>query len=271
MTSPLCIIIVTHNSERVIGSCLATITEQTNQPAQIILVDSGSSKTGYLKQIESDSISLYCRDNIGFAAANNFGFAKIKGSPEYVLFMNPDTFLLPNTIESALAVLKRHNDIGVLTGKLRGFDLDSNTASGLLDSTGVFRTWYGRWYDRGQGRADGAWFAREELVPAICGAFMFCRMQALAEELPEIFDESFFLYKEDIDLCLRLRKKGCKLLYTPEVELFHARGWANDRRSIDPKLKLLASKNEIRLTLKHRSIFVVWAVAKYLAVKATGI
>jgi GT2 family glycosyltransferase len=271
MTSPLSIIIVTHNSEQVIERCLKAIAEQTVRPAQIILVDSGSADTGYLKRLESGSVSLYCQENIGFAAANNFGFAQIKGVPEYVLFMNPDTFLLPNSIESALEVHGRNKGIGALSGKLLGFDLGSSAASGLLDSTGVFRTWYGRWYDRGQGKADGALFDKEKLVPAICGAFMFCRTQALTDELPEIFDESFFMYKEDIDLCLRLRKKGWKLLYTPEVELFHARGWAKNRRFIDPEMKLLAAKNEIRLTLKHRSIYIIWAVSKYLAVRVAGI
>lgn len=271
MASQLCIIIVTHNAEQVIGRCLSAIEAQTIRPAQTILVDSGSSDISYLNRFKSESVSLYCRDNIGFAAANNFGVAQIKDTPEYVLFINPDTFLLPNSIEAALQVHARHGDIAALTGKLHGFDLATGTASGLLDSTGIFRTWYGRWYDRGQGRADGACFAREELVPAICGAFMFCRMQALADELPTIFDESFFMYKEDIDLCLRLRKKGWKLLYTPEVELFHARGWAKDRRAMDRELKLLASRNEIRLTLKHRSIYLTWALAKYLAVRVAGI
>lgn len=271
MTSPLSIIIVTHDSEQVIERCLKAIAEQTIRPAQIILIDSGSEDTGYLKRFESGTVSLYCRDNIGFAAANNFGFAQIKGTPEYVLFMNPDTFLLPNSIESALRVHGRYNDIGALSGKLRGFDLGSNTAGGLLDSTGVFRTWYGRWYDRGQGKADDGLFEKEELVPAICGAFMFCRIQAVADELPEIFDESFFMYKEDIDLCLRLRKKGWKVLYAPEIELFHARGWAKNRRFVDPEMKLLAAKNEIRLTLKHRSVYIIWAVAKYLAVRVAGI
>ena len=81
------------------------------------------------------------------------------------------------------------------------------------------------------------------------------------------FDESFFMYKEDIDLCLRIREKGWKLLYAPEVEAYHARGWAGDRKEIPYETRCLASKNEIRLNLKHRSPYLIWALGKYLAVR----
>jgi GT2 family glycosyltransferase len=96
---------------------------------------------------------------------------------------------------------------------------------------------------------------------------MFCRAAPLQEAMPMVFDESFFMYKEDIDLCLRLRKKGWKLLYDPEVEAYHARGWTGDRKKIAHEIRCLASRNEIRLNLKHHSPYVIWALGKYLAVR----
>jgi N-acetylglucosaminyl-diphospho-decaprenol L-rhamnosyltransferase len=100
---------------------------------------------------------------------------------------------------------------------------------------------------------------------------MVCRMSALRGELPNVFDESFFMYKEDIDLSLRLRKKGWKLLYAPTVEAFHARGWAGNRKEISHRIRCLASKNDILLNLKHRSPYLIWAVAKYLGVRVLRI
>ena len=181
--------------------------------------------------------------------------------------MNPDTFLEPDTLESALSILSTAPEVGIVGGRLKSFDIDHSKPTGLLDSTGIFRSWYGRWYDRGQGEINADNYKIREEVPAVCGAFMFCRTSALQEAIPTVFDESFFMYKEDIDLCLRLREKGWKLLYAPEVEAYHARGWALDRKEISYTIRCLASKNEIRLNLKHRSPYLVWALGKYLAVR----
>ena len=264
----LSVIIVTHNSEQVLDRCVESLDRQSVAAARVIIVDSGSETTAYLDPYsKKKGFQVHLHDNIGFAAANNCGIRHIDENESYLCFMNPDTFLEPDSFKSAIATLSVHRDVAILGGRLKGFDLDDDCANGLLDSTGIFRSWYGRWYDRGQGMRNGDNFLIEETVPALCGAFMFCRMAALKEETPDIFDESFFMYKEDIDLCLRLKKKGWKLLYAPQVEAFHARGWARNRQQISYATRCLASKNDILLNVKHRSPYLLWAVSKYLAVR----
>jgi len=268
MSQLLSIIIVTHNSEAFLSSCIDGVDSQTVGAEQVIIVDSGSQNTSYLEHYrEKKGYEIHLRDNIGFAAGNNFGLSCVVKEPQYILFINPDTFLEPGTVESAINSIADRDDVAIVTGRLTGYDLKSERPTGLLDSTGIFRTWYGRWYDRAQGQADGDNFNCQEQVPAICGAFMLCRAEALQKDLPELFDESFFLYKEDIDLCLRLRNQGWKLLYSPIVKAFHARGWSKIRREIPYQNKCLASRNEIKLTLKHRSPYIVWALFKYLLVR----
>lgn len=272
MNSTLHIVIVTHNSEKVLEKCLACIDHQAISPEKIIIVDSGSKSTAYLKPVEGrEEIEVFYCDNIGFAAANNLGISKISGSPEYVLLMNPDVFMEQNCLESAQRLLSTKPEAAMLTAKLKGFNLSLNSPTGLLDSTGVYRKWYGRWFDRGQGQSDSHSYDSEEFVPAVCGAFMFCRAEVIIEELPELFDESFYMYKEDIDLSLRLRSKGWKLLYAPEAEAYHCRGWSKDRKTIDKNLRLLASESEIKLNVKHHSPYIVWAVCKYLLVRVCNI
>ena len=264
----LSVIIVTHNSERFIDRCIASLDDQSAPASRVVIVDSGSADPTYLDNLSGKKgYEIHHRHNIGFAAANNFGLSLTAEASEYVCILNPDTFLENATFESALAIISTAAEVGILGGRLKGYDVDLTSPTGLLDSTGIFRSWYGRWYDRGQGEKNGDNFRVQEEVPAICGAFMFCRTAALQEAMPTPFDESFFMYKEDIDLCLRLRKKGWRLLYAPEVEMYHARGWANDRKTISYETRCLASKNEIRLTLKHRSPYLIWALGKYLSVR----
>ena len=167
MNSTLHIVIVTHNSEKVLEKCLACIDHQAISPEKIIIVDSGSKSTAYLKPVEGrEEIEVFYCDNIGFAAANNLGISKISGSPEYVLLMNPDVFMEQKCIESAQRLLSTKPEAALLTAKLKGFDLSLNSPTGLLDSTGVFRKWYGRWYDRGQGQSDSHRYDSEEFSMA---------------------------------------------------------------------------------------------------------
>ncbi len=271
-SSSTSVIIVTHNSQDVLGSCLDSLMNQTIRPQQILIVDSGSDETGYLQKHRLiPGCQVHLRENLGFAAANNLGISLLAKRSDYILFVNPDTFLDKSCIETAINTISRYENIAILTGNLKGFDIGTGQPTGLIDSTGVFRKWYGRWYDRDQGRREGTIQRKAGGIPAVCGAFMFCRSSALEAELPDLFDERFFMYKEDVDLSLRLRKKGWALYYTPELTAFHCRGWLRNRKQINPAVRLLSAKNEIRLCSKHRSPYIIWALLKYVLVRFANI
>lgn len=262
------VIIVTHNSQTVLPRCLASLADQTRRPERIILVDSGSTSRDYLQQYrEKGGILVHHVANRGFGAANNSGVRLAGTGQRFLLFLNPDAYLLPTALETAIEVMEGQQKTALLGGRLLGYDHDAGTPTGRLDSTGVFRTWYGRWYDRGQGEPDDGRYGRQQQVPALCGAFLFCRREALAPLLPSVFDETFFLYKEDIDLCLRLTEAGWNHLYAPQVQVYHCRGWNPDRRSMTRAARLMAARSELHLTLKHRSPYLLWAVMKYLLVR----
>lgn len=266
--SMVTLVIVTHNSQAVLASCLKAVATQTRPPEQVVIVDSGSADSAYLQPLRDDHrYQLYCAGNIGFAAANNRGVALADPTTRYLLFLNPDAFLAPTAIETAVDVMERRGDVALLGCRLMGFDADGGSPTGRLDSTGIFRTWYGRWYDRGQGEPDDARYRSAQAVPALCGAFLFYRLAALEHELPTVFDESFFLYKEDIDLSLRLRRNGWNCLYEPQIEVYHCRGWFPERRQVGRPSRMLAARSELRLTIKHRSPYLVWALVKYLLVR----
>jgi GT2 family glycosyltransferase len=267
----IAVIIVSHDSEAVLGRCLYSLEAQTLQPDTIVIVDSGSADTGYLQPLQDDErIALLLEENIGFSRANNLGCQAVREQADYLLFLNPDAFPAANVIELAVRYLTAQQEVACVGGRLQGFDLNSNRPTGLLDSTGVFRKWYGCWYDRSQGEEDTGQFMEEEAVVAICGAFLFCRKTALQETAlaeKQVFDPDFFLYKEDIELCLRIRKAGWLLVYLPTILVYHCRGWQRNRQQIPWQIRLTAAESEVLLYKKHPSPYMLWAWTKYLLVR----
>lgn len=273
---PSCaVIIVTHNSHLYLEKCIRCLKQQTFVPQEIIIVDSGSTGTRYLEPYESvPGIRLmHCHGNVGFCQGNNIGMSLLPPSIDFVLFLNPDAFLTPSFIEKAIGYMQdpQQAQVGALSGLLLGYDIHQDRPTGRLDSSGIFQTYYGKWYDRGQGQIyhpDS--YAKEEAAPALCGALMFCRKSALDQVMLgcyEIMDKRFYMYKEDIDLSIRLRQKGWKLIIQPEFIAYHCRGWQKDRQKVPRYLRLLSAKNEMRLYAKLRSPFILYSTLKYLSVK----
>ncbi len=268
MCPSIAVIIVTHNSQNVIDSCVDSLLKQTKCVDQIIIVDSGSSETHYLGKYSSvGQIQIFKEDNIGFSGSNNVGYSKISDKTGFVVFANPDTILTDSFTEDMISVFKDEPTVGILTGKLLHFDMEQNLPSGKIDSTGIFRKWFGRWYDRGQGEIDRGQYDSAEYVPAICGALMCCRNDLLKQFGGKVFNPDFFMYKEDVELSLKSIKKGFKLLYNPSLVAYHGRGWQKDRTSMPLFLREMSARNEVKLYLSHPSPYILWALFKYLLVK----
>jgi len=262
-------VIVTHNSQKVLPLCLAHLEQQSPALQNIVVVDSGSTTTEYLDSLDcSVSVQVIKTDNCGFGAANNLGYCHVSAKEQdIVIFLNPDTFLSNGFIAQMLQSFDENPHAAIVSGKLRHYDLREMSGSNRLDSTGIFRNWYGRWFDRGGGEQDHGQYDLIEETPALCGALLCCREKHLRGFDGKIFDEDFFLYKEDIELCLRLREKGKKLLYDPRLIAHHCRGWHGERRRMAYQLRLIAAESEIKLYRKHPSPYIIWATGKYILVK----
>ncbi len=247
-----------------------------------IIVDSGSEEREYLNTLQKrypfPITTIFCK-NRGFAEANNRGYAeyyksKSKKRDDIIIFLNPDAFFTKDTAEQVKRVLEKNKDAAIISGRILSCRINTERErtelTGRIDSTGIFRKWYGRWYDRGQGEKECGQYNKEESPQALCGAFMVCRnsfLEQLWQEEGTIFDPSFFLYKEDIELSLRVRKKGWQLLYAPQIEVRHCRGWQKERKKMPYNLRLMAAANEIRLYRKYPSPYILWALLKYILVR----
>jgi GT2 family glycosyltransferase len=261
-------IIVTHNSAQVLTHCLEALDRQTVTVQEIIIVDCGSIDGSYLLSFikRQEGMKVIETSNIGFSRANNLGMEQVIPQTDFVLFLNPDTFLSSDFVATALTICQENPRSGMVSGKISGYNINQDAPTGRLDSTGIFRKWYGRWFDRGQGEQDLGQYDTPAFVPALCGALLFCRMSALLSLPGRAFDPDFFLYKEDIELSLRMRKAGWQLLYHPRLMAYHCRGWSKQRERMSLELRRMAAVNEVLLYKKHPSAYMLWAWLKYLLV-----
>jgi N-acetylglucosaminyl-diphospho-decaprenol L-rhamnosyltransferase len=268
MSVPIHIIIASHNAAGELPTCLAHLDRQSVPISSLTVVDSGSTAADYLGPLaERADLRLIRVDNVGYGRANNIGYEAIGRPAGLVVFLNPDTFLPPDYLAQAVAVLRENPGAAVVSGLLLAYDLERLQPTGRIDSAGIARKWYGRWYDRGQGEVDRGQFGLIEPLAAVCGALLCCRGEALKELGETVFDPDFFLYKEDIDLALRLRAAGWTLLYDPRLVAYHGRGWKKKRGDMPRPLRLMAAENEVRLYRKHPSAYLLWALAKLYAVR----
>ena len=166
-------------------------------------------------------------ENIGFGRANNLGIAD--ACAETVLLLNPDTRVTGHALRACLDEMGRSPDIGILTPRVvdeHGV-FDRRCMRGFPTLWGVFCHVSGLDHvlrDRRSRRYTLGWLPDDLAadVEAVSGAVMFCRADALHQVGG--FDERFFMYGEDIDLCLRARRGGWRIRYWPEFEIVHVGG-----------------------------------------------
>lgn len=213
--------------------------------------------------------------NVGFSAANNIGIHHcLKGNPDFFLIINPDVSLPPKWLLNVINVINdtQYSDVGIFTVPLLGYDFEENSPDGFVDSLGIDHTWYGRWFDVSQG--DDISVLNKDLSPyevlAACGALMLIHKDVVRELLDKdgyVFNEAYFMYKEDIELSIRTRKLGKKIMMIPSAPVFHCRGWASNRVDSPYWARELSARNELKMHLKYYWNFLPYSFLKYLYVR----
>lgn len=201
----LCVIIVSYNTADFLERCLNSVALQSGVDAMTVVVDNCSrdnsqdlvrEKFGWVKLIANDR-------NLGFSRANNQALELCRGT--YVYFLNPDTEVRPGAFKKMVGFMDARTDVGLAGTRLVHPD-------GSLQESVEFR--YPGHRHAGDDlrglKGDVAW---------VMGSSMIARLdtiQALGG-----FDERFFLYGEDLDLCLRVRKSGWIVGHIPEAIVVH--------------------------------------------------
>jgi len=252
---------------------LGALQSQTHRPDRIILVDSGSSNPDLLKAKVADydlPIEIvYAGNDVGFCVGSNVGWRLVKDL-SYCMFLNPDAFLAPDFIERAIAYMESEPTVGMVAPSLVRYDIQSHQPLDTIDTTAVVRNWYGNFVERDCGLPVNELekYKDPNDIPWLCAAVAFARREALedvVEHGSQIFDESFFMYKDDTDLSWRVRRAGWRIVHHPGLFGYHCRGWKK-RSAFSRRLRLMSARNEVTTCIKNRSPFVLLSLAKYAAV-----
>ncbi len=272
------VLLVTYNSDKFMDRCFAGIDSQTVPPALIQIVDTGSKHFEYLKPFtsRSDVQFIKAERDSGFCRGNNLGVRHLPSDVDLLILLNPDCFLPPQFIEKTIAFMEEHPRAGGFSCVLERFDLEKGAGTGLLDSAGIECNWYGKWYDAGQGESVSSIRLKKPYkVTALCGALFAIRGEALRQALlpsGDLFEPAFFMYKEDIELSLRLLERRWELWVDPLMVAYHCRGWNSSRKLVPRKFRVASARNEcvIQWRLK-RPLPILYSTMKYLAVKGLNI
>lgn len=245
--------IVVRNHASTLPATLAGLARQTTRPGRVVVVDNGSSD-GAAEIVRAGVAGLFIQlvtfgENRGFSAAANEAIRRTDAP--WVLALNPDCRLEPDFLDLLIAGVGRRNDVGAACGLLlRGVGADLEP-SAVVDSAGMVVHATGRHHDRGAGRQVNNRLLQPAWVFGATGAAALYRRDALkdiAYDGGEVFDETFFAYREDADLAWRLQRRGWKCLYLPQAHGYHARGLKPEaRRQGTPEINRHSVRNRFLL------------------------
>lgn len=214
----------------------------SNIPVEVLLSDNGSTD-GSLQLV----YHLFGRDprvhviengvNYGFARANNISLPNAVG--EYVLFLNSDCIIQPDTLQRMYQTMEAYPDVGMGGCLIRNPDGSEQAGCRRAVPTpwrASMRVLHMNRLFPGDPQFHSFVLTHEPLpahpvsIEAISGAFMFVRRAALEQVGP--LDEGYFLHCEDLDWCMRFRQAGWKVMFVPDVAVIHFKGQSSKARPI---------------------------------------
>lgn len=226
----LAVVTVTYNNLRQIDRYISSLTAALEGIEHEIWVIDNKSLDGTASYLKSNPHikSILNRVNKGFGRANNQALKKI--SSKYVLILNPDTISPKNTVKKLIHYMDTHNDVGLVTCRVEKEDgtLDRACRRGFPTPwRSICRMLYlDRLFPKSRlfGGYNLTYLPEDKLsdIDSAVGAFMLIRKEVLDQV--GIFDEKFFMYGEDIDLCYRIKNAGWKIIYNPSVKVIHYKG-----------------------------------------------
>ncbi len=226
----LSILIVTYNSAKLIGRLLDHLAhELQGLAAEVIVIDNASrDSTAELVAQSYPWVKLIAsKDNLGFAAGNNLAARQASG--RYLLLLNPDAIPDAGSLKLGLRMLDESADVGLAGGELIGADGSRQPSARMFPTLrDEFFTLSGlaaRYPESSfLARLDRRWANPDQdaVVDWIPGAFVFIPSDVFKRL--NGFDERFFMYYEEVDLCRRMQQAGLKICYWPKLKAMHIGG-----------------------------------------------
>lgn len=235
----LSVITVTWNSEkRIAGQILSVAFGYRNITCEQIVVDNASKDdtVNIIKKTSPTVRLIESGKNLGFAMANNLAVKESSG--HFILFLNPDTRVEPGVLDRAVNWMYEHKDVGIMGCRLVKADGKPNLKSTprrfptLKDQLVIvfkLHHFFPKILDKYLMR--NANLTREMEVDSVQGSCLFLRRE-IVEKLGRAFDERFFIWFEDVDLCREVKKLGYKVIYQPAWECIDYGGESFAKRNL---------------------------------------
>ncbi len=238
----LSIIIVSFNTKELLISCIKSLFKYTkNSKFEVIVVDNGSGDGSAEAAENLGALVIKNKENLGFATANNQGFKSSKG--KYVLFLNSDTEIHDNVLGEMTAWMNFNSDAGAASCALKNKDGSLQATGGYFPTLLRVFSWmtiqdipfvdsiikpFHPYHSKAFFFRGDSFYKTTKELDWITGAFLLSR-RAILEEVNG-WDEKFFMYAEDTDLCFRIKKLGSQIWYLPKWSITHL-GGASGRTS----------------------------------------
>jgi len=239
------VIVLSYSPEmKTLGACLDSVLASDYARIELLLVDNGSGDGGARAAAATrPGVSLLELDsNSGFSGGINRGVAASSGALCFIL--NPDTVIAPDAISELVRCARRHpRAVGFAAKMLFMHDHD------LIDSIGIAVDGMGSAFNRGIGQFDIGQFDREEVVLGACFGAAMIRRWAFDRASVGPLDESYFLYYEDVDWCIRATLLGEDFWTAPTARVFHVHSATTREQDYGFKYRLI-ERNLLRTVFR---------------------
>jgi hypothetical protein len=266
----LTIAIVSYNAKEELTACLESVFGSTRlESFEVIVVDNAS--TDGTVEMLADRFPrvrvIASPENLGFGRGSNLCWHEAKSS--LVLFLNSDTVVSDRALDRLVDLARERPEAGAIGPRLLYPEGEIQMSFGAMPriASELLQKLWNAGYARGRGPLRNAVrnrYSRERTVDWVSAACLLTRRDIL--ETVSGFDENFFLYSEDIDLCARIRATGARILFTPEVEIVHllGRSVSKDR----DRVVYESHRSRLYFYEKHHRRLEVLLLKLYMAAKA---
>jgi GT2 family glycosyltransferase len=240
------VIIVSYNKPELLRQTILSLRSHHHQNMEIIVIDNSDQKDVeiMINQEFRDIIFRRMESNIGFGQANNIGVQLSKGN--IIAFLNNDLVFKEDVLSSLVIQLERDNSVGIIGPKLLNEDMSlqysccnfpsvSDVIKAEIWGEHLVHSWYLTDWEHKQTR----------FVDYVSGALMVMRRDLF--ESVGSFDDIYFMYSEEVDLCLRIKKAGYHVEYYPKVEAIHLGGASSNINNQEINIHLYLSRLKFRL------------------------
>ncbi|HXE44427.1 MAG TPA: glycosyltransferase family 2 protein [Conexibacter sp.] len=269
MTASWWLVVLSWNGRDDTLACLASLRGLASDDVAVVCVDNGSidGSVDAVRETFPEVAVIENGRNLGFAGGNNVGIAHaLAHGAEWVVLVNNDATLAADAIEALRAAAVRHPDAGALAGKVL-----------FADGGAVERVWFagqrvaltlgysGR--PRGHGRPDGPTYREERETDRAVGAFM--AVSRAAVEQAGMLDDELFLYVEDVDWCVRIRRAGFAVWFVPDAIARHRVSASSGGEGASPTALYYGVRNTVVVCERHRPLPRGLASLRRAAITAT--